>query len=133
MFDEMKNSLYKTRNISYPPARPTIDDIHIEGIWSKTLNSEYLVFHIPKHLAFGTLKSLKAIPPQKKSVFVKKLEIEINAWKDSASFALSETLWFFIERPFFDEIFSRFLSSSAIFFWKKNVFRFSQESLGKYI
>ena len=36
-------------------------------------------------------------PPLKKSVFVKKFEIEINAWEDRPSFAL----WFFIGRPFF--------------------------------
>ena len=31
-------------------------------------------------------------PPPKKSIFVKKMKIEINAWKDSPSSALSETL-----------------------------------------
>ena len=68
---------------------------------------------------------LQAIPPLKKSVFVKKFEIEINAWKDSPSFALSETLWFFIGHPFFDEVFSRFLSSSVKkrdFFLEKECF-----------
>ena len=68
---------------------------------------------------------LKAIPPQKKSIFVKKFEIEINAWEDSSGFALSETLWFFIGRPFFDEVFSRFLSLSVKerhFFLEKECF-----------
>ena len=34
----------------------------------------------------------KATPPPKKSIFVKKMKIEINAWEDSPSSALSETL-----------------------------------------
>ena len=59
---------------------------------------------------YAKTSTFKAIPLKKKSVFVKKFEIEINAWEDSPSFALSETLWFFIGRPFFDEVFSRFLS-----------------------
>ena len=68
---------------------------------------------------------IKAMPPKKKSVFVKKFEIEINAWEDRPSFALSETLWFFIGRSFFDEVFSRFLSSSVKkrhFFLEKECF-----------
>ena len=68
---------------------------------------------------------LRPYPPQKKSVFVKKFEIEITAWEDSPSFALSETLWFFIGLPFFDEVFSRFLSSSIKkrdFFLEKGCF-----------
>ena len=71
-------------------------------------------------------KSVKAIPSQKKSVFVKIFEIEINAWEDRPNFALSETLWFsFIGHPFFDEVFSRFLSSSVKkrhFFLEKECF-----------
>ena len=42
---------------------------------------------------------------------------------------------FLLAAPFFDEVYSRFLSSSVKkrhFFWKKNVLRFSQETLGKY-
>ena len=35
MFHEIKNSLYKTRNTSYLPAPCIIDDVNIEGIWSK--------------------------------------------------------------------------------------------------
>jgi hypothetical protein len=35
---------------------------------------------------------VKAPPPSKKSVFVRKIEIEINAWEDSPSSPLSETL-----------------------------------------
>ena len=33
IFHEIKNSLYKSRNTSYPPASCTIDDVNIEGIW----------------------------------------------------------------------------------------------------
>ena len=72
-----------------------------------------------------TKSTIKTISPQKKSVFVKKFEIEINAWEDRPSFALSETLCFFIGRPFFDEVFSRFLSSSVKkrdFFLEKGCF-----------
>jgi hypothetical protein len=36
--------------------------------------------------------SLRPPPPSKKSVFVRKIEIEINAWEDSPSSPLSETL-----------------------------------------
>ena len=36
--------------------------------------------------------NFKATPPPKKSIFVKKMKIEINAWEDSPSSALSETL-----------------------------------------
>ncbi|CAF2831612.1 unnamed protein product [Rotaria sp. Silwood2] len=32
MFHEMKNSLYKTRNTSYPSSQRTIDNVNIEGI-----------------------------------------------------------------------------------------------------
>jgi hypothetical protein len=35
---------------------------------------------------------LRPPPPSKKSVFVRKIEIEINAWEDSPSSPLSETL-----------------------------------------
>jgi len=31
-------------------------------------------------------------PFKKKSIFVKKVEMEINAWKDSPKFTLSETI-----------------------------------------
>ena len=37
-------------------------------------------------------KDLRPPPPPKKSIFVKKMKIEINAWEDSPSSALSETL-----------------------------------------
>jgi hypothetical protein len=53
-------------------------------------------------------------PPQKKSIFVKKIEIEINAWGDSPSSALSETLWFFIGNPFFDIVIDVFLPLTAM-------------------
>ena len=61
MFHEIKNSLYKTRNTSYPPAPCTIDDVNIEGIWSKTLNGEQFILHNSKHPIFVTLESLKQL------------------------------------------------------------------------
>jgi len=45
MFHQMKTSLYKSRNTSYPPAPRTIDEINIEGIWSKTLNGVQVITH----------------------------------------------------------------------------------------
>ena len=54
MFHEIKNSLYKARNTSYPPAPRTFDDINIEGVWSKTLNGEQFVFNNSKYPIFGT-------------------------------------------------------------------------------
>ena len=75
--------------------------------------------------SFLFLLYLGHISSKKKLVFVKKLEIEISAWEDSPSFALSETLWFFIGCPFFDEVFSHFLSSSVKkrdFFLEKECF-----------
>ncbi|CAF3317613.1 unnamed protein product [Rotaria socialis] len=61
MFHEIKNSLYKARNTSYPPAPRTIDDVNVEGVWSKTLNGEQFVFNNSKHPIFETLKSLKQL------------------------------------------------------------------------
>ncbi|CAF1015501.1 unnamed protein product [Rotaria sordida] len=61
MFHEMKNSLYKTRNISYPPALRTIDHVNIEGIWSKTLNRQQFILYNSKHPIVGTLESLKQL------------------------------------------------------------------------
>ena len=61
MFHEIKNSLYKTGNTSYPPAPCTIDDVNIEGIWSKTLNGKQFILHDSKHPIFGTLESLKQL------------------------------------------------------------------------
>ena len=52
---EIKNSLYKTRNTSYPPAPCTIDDVNIEGIWNKNLNGEQFILHNSKHPIFRTL------------------------------------------------------------------------------
>ena len=46
-----------------------------------------LVSNLHKHLCY-----LRP-PPPKKSIFVKKMKIEINAWEDSPSSALSETLF----------------------------------------
>ena len=61
MFHEIKNLLYRTRNTSYPPAPCTIDDVNIEGIWSKTLNREQFILHNSKHPIFGTLESFKQL------------------------------------------------------------------------
>ncbi|CAM4988812.1 unnamed protein product [Rotaria socialis] len=61
MFHEIKNSLYKARNTSYPPTPRTIDDVNVEGVWSKTLNGEQFVFNNSKHPIFGTLESLKQL------------------------------------------------------------------------
>ena len=53
MFHEkQRNSLYQTRSTSYPPAPRTIDDVNIEGIWSKTLNGERFILHNSKHSIF---------------------------------------------------------------------------------
>ena len=88
------------------------------------------------HVKLENMRNIKVIPPQKESVFVKKFEIEINAWEDSPSFALSGTLWFFTGRHFLTKflvVFCHRVLKNAIFFWKKNVLRFSQETLDKYI
>ncbi|CAF1106231.1 unnamed protein product [Rotaria sordida] len=61
MFHEMKTSLYNARNSSYPPAPRDINDVKIEGIWSKTLNGELFLLHTLKHSIFGTLESLKQL------------------------------------------------------------------------
>ena len=61
MCHEIKNSLYKTRNTSYLPAPCTIDDVNIEGIWSKTLNGKQFILHNSKHPIFGTFESLKQL------------------------------------------------------------------------
>ena len=42
MFHEIKSLLYQTGNTSYLPAPCTLDDVKIEGIWSKTLNVEHV-------------------------------------------------------------------------------------------
>ena len=60
----------------------------------------------------------KAIPTSKKVRF---RQLELNTWEDNPSFALG----FFIGHPFFDEVFSRFLSSSVKkrhFFLEKECF-----------
>ena len=57
----VKTSLYKARNTSYPPAPRTFDDINIEGVLSKTLNGEQFVFNNSKYLIFGPLESLKQL------------------------------------------------------------------------
>ncbi|CAF4423633.1 unnamed protein product [Rotaria sp. Silwood2] len=61
MFHEIKTSLYKARNTSYPPAPRTFDDVNVEGVWSKTLNGEQFVFNNSKHPIFGTLESHKQL------------------------------------------------------------------------
>ena len=61
MFHQIKNSLYKTRNTSSSPAPCTTDDVNIEGICSKTLNSEEFILDNSKHPIFGTLESLKQL------------------------------------------------------------------------
>ncbi|CAF2665158.1 unnamed protein product [Rotaria sp. Silwood2] len=61
MFHEIKTSLYKARNASYPPAPRTFDDVNVEGVWSKTLNGEQFVFNNSKHPIFGTLESHKQL------------------------------------------------------------------------
>ncbi len=61
MFHEMKSSLYKARNTSYPPVPRNIDNVNIEGIWSKNLNGKLFVLHNLKHPIFGTLESLKQL------------------------------------------------------------------------
>ena len=61
MFHKIKNSLYQTRNTSYPPAPCTVDDVNIEGIWSDLLNGEQFILHNSKHPIFGRLESLKQL------------------------------------------------------------------------
>ena len=61
MFHKITNSLYKTRNTSYPSAPYTIDDVNIQGIWSKTLSGEQFILHNSKHPIFRTLESLKQL------------------------------------------------------------------------
>ena len=61
MFHEIKNSLYQTRKTGYPFAPRTIDDVDIEGIWSKTSNGEQFILHNSIHPIFGTLECLKQL------------------------------------------------------------------------
>ena len=61
MFHEIKNSFYQTRNTSYPPAPRTIDDVNIEGIWSKTLNGKEFILHNSRPPIFGAFESLKQL------------------------------------------------------------------------
>jgi hypothetical protein len=67
MFHEMKTSLYNARNASYPPVPRNVDDVKIEGIWSKTLNGELFVLNTLKHPIFGTLESLKQLSKSEKN------------------------------------------------------------------
>ena len=69
--------------------------------------------------------------PQKMPIFFKNFEIEINAWEDSPSSALSETLLFFLWHLYFGQNFRWFLLTSCwklCLFWKKRkmFFVFSQ-------
>ncbi len=68
-------------------------------------------------------------PSLKKSVFVKNLEIEINAWRDSPSSALSETLLVFAFTSYFDRNFWWFplTSTDDQLVYQKLVLRFSQK------
>ncbi|CAF1630963.1 unnamed protein product, partial [Didymodactylos carnosus] len=61
MFHEIKNSLYKTRNDSYPPAPHTVDDVKIEGIWRKTLHGDPFVLDDSIFPIFGTTDSVKQL------------------------------------------------------------------------
>jgi hypothetical protein len=61
MFHEMKNSLYRVRNDSYPAAPRTINDVKLEGIWRKTLSGEPFILLDLKHPTFCTLESLKQL------------------------------------------------------------------------
>ena len=63
---------------------------------------------------------IKVITPSQFSS--KKFEIEINAWEDRPGFAL-------LAAPFLTKF---LVKKRHFFFWKKNVLRFSQETLGKY-
>ena len=56
----------------------------------------FILYHISMNVDFlfnlMIKHNLRPPPPPKKSIFVKKMKIEINAWEDSPSSALSETL-----------------------------------------
>ncbi len=74
-----------------------------------------ITFFLNKVKLFGFEKFiLRAPPPSKKVNFRQKMEIEINAWGDSPSSALSETLWFFIGNTFFDIVINVFLPLTAM-------------------
>ena len=81
-------------------------------------------FKLIHNITFG----FKVIPISKKSQFSsKKFEIEINVWED-------RLFGFFIGPPlfFWRSFFCHRVLKNAIFFWKKKVLKFSQETLGKY-
>ena len=61
MLHEIKNSLYQTRNTSYLPAPCTINDVNIEGIWSKGLNGEEFILYNSIHPIFRTLEPLEQL------------------------------------------------------------------------
>ena len=61
MFHEMKNSLYKARNDSYPTAPRTVNDVKLEGIWRNTLSGEPFIMLESMHPVFGTIESLKQL------------------------------------------------------------------------
>jgi len=52
-----------------------------------------------------TIKASPCPDTQKKSVFLKKVKMEINMWEDSPSFALSKTLLSLIKYLIFGENF----------------------------
>ena len=49
-------------------------------------------YHMIMNPFYNHTAALRPPPPPKNSIFVKKMKIEINAWEDSSSSALSETL-----------------------------------------
>ena len=72
--------------------------------------------------------ALRPPPPQKSQFFTRKIKIEINAWKDSPKFALSETIWFLIWYLIFSQDFWWFPLKNMHFSHKmENVFRFFSE------
>ncbi|CAF3002613.1 unnamed protein product [Rotaria sp. Silwood2] len=60
---------------SYPAAPQTINNVKIEGIWRKTLNSDPFVLLDEKHPIFGTTES-----PQQPSAYQKVQRIFVIAW-----------------------------------------------------
>ena len=106
MFHEIKTSLYKARNTSYPPAPRTFDDINIEGVWSKTLNGEQFVFNNSKYSIFGTLESLKALPPPK-SIFDTVGEISLKLSMNVGPIKVNFRDLFYLSKPQRSEVLYR--------------------------
>jgi hypothetical protein len=68
-------------------------------------------------------------PTQKKSVFVKKVEIEINAWEDSLKFTLSEAIWLLIWYLIFGQNFWRFPLKNMLFVYSKSEYTIESVSV----